>query len=68
MPSIPDRCCSKQFSCQLAICWLLRISEPSTVIIKGVAITKYPVYREPEVFYFDRSGETNCHNLSCTSH
>ena len=58
MPSIPNGCCSKQFSCKLTICWLLRIAETSTVVIGGVKITKYPVYREPQVFDFDRSGET----------
>ena len=29
-----------------------------TVVVKGVAITKYPIYRELQVFDFDRSGKT----------
>ena len=29
-----------------------------TVVVKGVAITKYPIYRELQVFDFDRFGKT----------
>ena len=58
MPSITDQCCSKQFSYKLIIRLPLRIFETSAVVIKGVAITKYLVYRKLQVFDFDLSGET----------
>ena len=39
---------------------LLTSKDTSVVVIKDVAITKYPVYRELQVFDFYLSGETLC--------